>query len=67
MAIKVWEKVVADHGYQGDVCVVIPDYARDEVHEEEMNIARARHETVNGLTQKLEEHVYPLLTLKGQA
>lgn len=42
------EKVVADRGYRGDARVVIPDYARDEVHEKEMNVARARHETVNG-------------------
>jgi len=42
------EKVVADRGYRGDPRVVIPDQARDEVHLEEMNTARARHETVNG-------------------
>lgn len=43
-----YEKVIADRGYRGDPRVVIPDNARDETHEEEMNTARARHETVNG-------------------
>jgi len=42
------EKVVADRGYRGDPRVIIPDNARDEAHLEEMNVARARHETVNG-------------------
>ena len=35
------EKVVAERGYHGDACVIIPDYAWDEVHLDEMNKARA--------------------------
>ena len=42
------EKVVADRGHRGDPRVVLPNDARDAVHLEEMNVARARHETVNG-------------------
>ena len=42
------EKVVADHGYRGDSCVVTPDNARDGRHFNAMNAARAQHETING-------------------
>ena len=42
------EKVIADRGYRGDSRTIVPTMARSEQHREAMNVARARHETVNG-------------------
>jgi hypothetical protein len=42
------EKVVADRGYRGDRTVVTPFTAVSDNHTREMEVARARHETVNG-------------------
>jgi len=46
--LRKWEKAIADRGCRGDTRVMTPNNARDQAHEEEMNTARARHETVNG-------------------
>ena len=42
------ERVVADRGYRGDSRVCHPDSAKSDEHADQMNTARARHETING-------------------
>jgi len=46
------EKVVADKGYKGDLRVCNPKEFLSDYHKEQMNTARARHETVNGRIKK---------------
>ena len=42
------ETVVADSGYQGDSKIVVPEDAISERHWATMEVARARHEAING-------------------